>query len=126
MAYGYTIKRKIYAGLVKSAARNKVPLVVIPEAEDDAMTKFSGGRWPYPPVSDPVEWWKYLPVRWKVVIAEFGSKTRGMINRVPKETWIGAHDRGRCWELKHWSSTNTHSYKNEKTTSFEVCLQIYI
>ena len=55
-----------------------------------------------------------------MVTGEFGAKLRGMVNRVPKETWEGAHIRARSWELKHWSSQNAYSHKQDKSMSIDV------
>ena len=106
---------------MRGAERKKVPMVVIPEAEDDAFGKFSEARWRYPPMSEPaLEWWKHVKVKYDMVIPEFGAKIRGMINRVPRLTWEGAHNRRYSWELKHWSSLNAYAHKNEKKTSIDV------
>ena len=80
-------------GVLQGATGNKIPLTSFPAEDDDSYSTFCLARWAHYPVSDPPEWWKLLPLRWKVVTAEFGSKLRGMSNRIPKTTWIGAHDR---------------------------------
>ena len=77
----------------------KIPLTKFEACEDDSFSVFAPPRWTHFPRSEPIEWWKFLPLKWPVVTQEFGSKLRGMVNRVSKETWIGAHDRCRAWEL---------------------------
>ena len=98
-------------GFVMAEAHVKVVTSVSVGGPDDATLLFCDGRWFRPPVSEVVEWWKRLPVCWPQIIPEYQSKERGMTNRIPRDTWAGAHDRARFWELRHWSSANAHAYK---------------
>ena len=74
-------------------AQNVIPLQMVPAGQDDSRAFFCDGRWLHYPTSDPEVWWARIPVAWPVITSEFGSKLRGMVNRVPKKTRIGAHNR---------------------------------
>ena len=101
-------------------ATNVIAVKLIAAGRDDASVFFCDGRWLHHPTSDPGVWWANIPVEWPVVTGQFGDKLRGMVNRVPKETWEGAHSRARSWELKHWSSQNAYCHKQDKATSIDV------
>ena len=75
-----------------TGAKNVVARVFVEASEDDSFSVFSDGRWTHAPTSDPKVWWPKIPLSWPVT-AEFGSKVLGMVNRVPKLTWEGAHNR---------------------------------
>ena len=83
-----------------------IPVELIKGGSDDATSVFTPGRWRRFPISEIKKWWPKIPLEWGVVVPEFGVDERGMANRIPRETWEGAHDRTRWWELRHWGSIN--------------------
>lgn len=90
------------------------PLVKLEAAEDNAVDKLCPARFElYPIVSDPETYWSKLKAKYEVIQPEFGAEIRGMLHRVPKQTWVGAHDRRRATQLMHWSSLNYHSFKQD-------------
>ena len=72
---------------------NSLPMLSFSAGDDDCYVMFNEARWMHFPISEPSVWWKFLPLKWKVTTPEFGAKRRGMVNRIPKETWEGAHNR---------------------------------
>ena len=91
------------------------PTVKLEATEDDCVTKICDARVKlYPIVADLDVFWGQLPVKHEVIQPEFGAKVRGIQNRVPVYTWGAAHDRRRATELKHWSSLNVHTFKQEQ------------
>ena len=89
--------------------------VKLEATEDDCVTKICDARVKlYPIVADLDVFWGQLPVKHEVIQPEFGAKVRGIQNRVPVYTWGAAHDRRRATELKHWSSLNVHTFKQEQ------------
>ena len=91
------------------------PLVKLPATEDNANDKLCDARFTlYPIISDLQAAWSRLPAKFDMIQPEFGAEARGMQHRVPKHTWVSAHDRRRATELKHWSSLNYFAHKQEK------------
>ena len=90
------------------------PLVKLGATEDNCMDKICDARLLlYPIVGDQADYWGRLPPKYDVIQPEFGAKLRGVQNRVPRATWVAAHDRRRATELKHWSAQNIHAYKQD-------------
>ena len=91
------------------------PLVNLPAAVDNSVDKLCDARFSlYPIVSDMAGCWGRLPQKLEPIQPEFGAKLRGMLTRVPRDTWDSAHDRRRATELKHWSSLNYHAFKQDE------------
>ena len=88
-----------------------IPIELIKGGSDDATSVFTPGRWRRFPISEIKKWWCKIPLEWGIVVPEFGVDERGMANRIPLETWEGAHDRTRWWELRHWGSINAQVRK---------------
>ena len=90
------------------------PLVKLEADEDNSVDKLCAARWGlYPVIADPETFWGKLQPKYAVIQPEFGAKVRGVQNRVPRSTWIAAHDRRRSTEMKHWSSINYHSFRQD-------------
>ena len=97
-----------------------IPVEFIEAGEDDATEVFCPGRFRRMPISLMKKWWEKLPLEWKPIVPEYGAEERGMLNRVPRETWEGAHDRTRWWEIRHWCSFNANNYTKEKDTKVKL------
>ena len=97
-----------------------IPIEFVDGGEDDSTNLFCPGRWRRFPVGPIRKWWKFVPLQWSVIVPEFGYEERGMNNRIPRETWEGAHDRTRWWELKFWGSVNANNYMRERDTKVKL------
>ena len=90
-------------------------LVKLEATEDNCKDKICDARLMlYPIVADLDEVWGRIPAKHESMQPEFGAKARGVVKRVPIQTWYAAHDRRRATELKHWSSLNVHNFKQEE------------
>ena len=95
------------------------PLVTMEASENNSMDKLCAARFKlYPIVAELETFWENVQPKYVSIQPEFGAKVRGMLNRVPRQTWVAAHDRRRATELKHWSSLNYHSFKQELVKFF--------
>ena len=91
------------------------PLVQLAASQDNADDILCEARFTlYPIVADLETFWGKFPAKYDDIQPEFGAKVRGMQNRIPKQTWVAAHNRRRATELKHWSDLNYHTFKQEK------------
>ena len=68
--------------------------------------------------SETEKWWEHVPLSWEVTTVEYGSRERGIVNRIPKETWRNAHNRRWSGQLHFWSSKNAHVHRLEKNPEF--------
>ena len=101
-------------GTLMTANENVLPLVTGGAWKDNCVDILCDPRFLHPMVSKLKVIWKRLPVKWDIVLKEWGAEERGMINRIPPGTWESCHDRRIALELKHFMDVNYHVDKQEK------------
>ena len=99
-----------------AANHNVLPLVTGSSWQDNSNDILCAQRFLHPMVCKLSVAWADLPVKWDIVMKEWGAEERGMINRIPPGTCESGHDRRIALELKHFMDINFHVDKQEKAS----------